>query len=167
MFAKSDLLSSLEVVTDGGVITPFVPVIQMSDSDCLKLTLDFSSLCMSISPNALLSDALSILQNEHERILARDEHREIREGLDVYVSLMYGLRKPPLLQPDKKFELFTLMEDLVQKQPSSPRVVLVQGAAGTGKSLFGWRKMQFYDQLSSADRVMARIPIVINTRTRL
>ena len=79
---------------------------------------------------------------------------------------MYGLCKPPLLQSDKKFELFTLIEDLVQKQPSSPRVVLMQGAAGTGKSLFGWRMMDYYDELSPADRTTTRIPIVINLHTR-
>ena len=42
------------------------------------------------------------------------------------------------------------------------RVVLLQGPAGAGKSLFGWRTLQYYNELQAGGTAGLRMPLVIS-----
>ena len=129
------------------------------------------------SGSVSVTAVVDVLRHDHPSILAREDNKEVRNSLAVYVPLMFGLRKPPLGEGEKRHELNNLMQLIVRggkdvasgaaasSSPSSatsPRVVLLQGTAGTGKSLFGWRMMQFFDELDDNNKKLARIPIVIN-----
>jgi len=122
---------------------------------------------------------VAILRQEHGRIL--DAHAEQRSQLDVYVPLRFGLRRPPLGAGDAEGELDAVMGALLLGSrrdvaalvghgggAGEAQAVLVQGTAGTGKSLFGWRMMQHFNQLVTAPvtalraGMPARIPAVIN-----
>ena len=155
-----------------------------SDMGVLSLLLIGAFFKGGAGSNSLsMAAVVDVLQRDHPSILAREDNKEVKNSLAVYVPLMFGLRKPPLTEGEKRYELNELMKQIVlggQQGASgsdasestavtatpphsvSPRVVLLQGTAGTGKSLFGWRIMQFFDELDNTAKKQARIPIVIN-----
>lgn len=120
-----------------------------------------------------------LLRTEHKRIL--DGQAGIKSQLEVYVPLRFSCKRPPVTASEER-ELDALMHALLDYQGarttlgsllgddpshthahsySQPRGILLQGAAGTGKSMFGWRMMQYWDELPTAQQATLVIPIVI------
>ena len=101
--------------------------------------------------------------------------------LSIYVPLQYSLVPPTdSLKEQDKFSLETVAQPLLRgkvvvgkdasdvdekKQlnaKSAPSVLLVQGAAGRGKSLFGWHVYQQYKQQDSKQAEDELIPLFIS-----
>ena len=92
-------------------------------------------------------------------------HPEPLRQLEVYVPLRYSLDSPN----NKAQSLESMMKALLHGSEEEivactggkkTSIIFVQGVAGTGKSLYGWRSMQFYDELvSSAKKGPLRIPV--------
>eukprot|EP00048_Salpingoeca_helianthica_P014189 m.219125 g.219125 ORF g.219125 m.219125 type:complete len:1720 (+) comp15609_c0_seq4:59-5218(+) len=114
-----------------------------------------------------------IVRREHARILAAND--AVKTQLEVYVPLRFGCKRPPVEPADQR-ELDALMQALLGTDRTAlaglvaaggsgaqgPRGVVVQGAAGTGKSLFGWRMMQYWDNLSADQQAALAIPVIIS-----
>jgi hypothetical protein len=101
--------------------------------------------------------------------------------LDVYVPLQYSLRPPSLCTTvtagadASNMHLATLMDALLQGTPENiascfgttggknSRVIKIEAPAGAGKSLFGWRCMQVFDEGSlqrpRGKAAIRRIPV--------
>jgi hypothetical protein len=117
-----------------------------------------------------------VLQRLHGR-LGLGQPDALAAGLDMYVPLRYGLRSPPLARAEPRLDLDALLHALLHGTPRDMarvgggdpdtsstrecRCIFAQGAAGTGKTLLGWRLAQMYDQLPRGRQASARIPIVI------
>ena len=94
---------------------------------------------------------------------------DIARQLEVYVPLRFSLKPTAdsLVRP-----LQNLMESLLTGSTESvfacldqkdARVIFLQGTAGTGKSMFGWKAMQHYDlQLKAGSKDLLRMPVFIN-----
>ncbi len=115
-----------------------------------------------------------LLRMLHSRVLDSPARAEERSQLDVYVPLRFGFKRPPLGRGDAEGELEALMDALLLGsrrdvgallgRRGEAHGVVLQGAAGTGKSLFGWRMMQRFDCLAASRHVDAprsRIPVVV------
>ena len=124
---------------------------------------------LSVSFSPLIS---SVMRAEHATILiARPDQIA---SLDIYVELNFGYRKPPLIAGDEVGMIESLVSTILvgaldsvaaitRTSSTVPvKMIVLQGGAGCGKSLFSWRIMQYWDHLTEEEQQKARMPILIN-----
>ena len=119
--------------------------------------------------NDTLPKFMKVLQLGHATIL--ESNPDARRQLEVYVPLRYSLQ--PSMASVSALSLETLMQALLHGSKEDvakcaggkdAKIMFLQGVAGTGKSLFGWKAMQHYDSLltaSSAAKDSLRIPMYV------
>jgi WD40 repeat protein len=110
--------------------------------------------------------AISLFLRQHHATILR-LNTEVQQALQLYVPLLFGTRRPPLAADDFSTDVDMLLQAVLQlpgaaslasaqcwgeplaepgaESTSAPRMIFVQGAAGTGKSLLGWRMMELWD----------------------
>lgn len=116
------------------------------------------------------------LSSKHQKVLR--ENAPMQNALEVYVPLKFSMVPPrpgQAIADTQCFSLEALMQALLTGSlqeihacfPESSRpakdtkVFLIQGSAGTGKSLFCWRTMQCFDKQITTGEAVGRVPIVI------
>ena len=99
---------------------------------------------------------------------------EALTSLAIYVPLQYQMQlSAAKLSSNESLALNILMDTLLcgtkeeiavclrTKSTKDSRIISLQGAAGTGKSLFGWRCMQAYSEHLNSGKFKPRIPVFI------
>ena len=153
--------------------SPAVPLENMHDADAKEID---AALAVLRAGTGTRDHLRLVLQRLHGR-LGLGQPDALAAGLDMYVPLRYGLRSPPLARAEPRLDLDALLHALLHGTPRDMarvgggdpdtsstrecRCIFAQGAAGTGKTLLGWRLAQMYDQLPRGRQASARIPIVI------
>jgi len=119
--------------------------------------------------NDALPKFMKVLQLGHATIL--ESNPDVRRQLEVYVPLRYSLQ--PSMASVSALSLEALMQALLHGSKEDvakcaggkdAKILFLQGVAGTGKSLFGWKAMQYYDSLlpaSSTTKDSLRIPMYV------
>jgi hypothetical protein len=126
---------------------------------------DIEELLSQIQPGSNVSPSkfMELLKWGHPTIFKN--HPEPLRQLEVYVPLRYSRDSPnnkaQSLESMMKALLTGSKEEMVMcTGGKKTSIIFVQGVAGTGKSLYGWRSMQYYDELlSSVKEGPLRIPV--------